>query len=68
MNRMPGRIKHTVFLDAAVPHDGMSAQDQWETIVSEHKVVDGMVYLLRVTGPSSPWKAITMPNGHILAN
>ena len=44
MDRIPERIKHAVFLDAAVPDDGMSAQDQWSTIVSENKVVDGMVY------------------------
>jgi len=46
MNRIPGRIKHAVFLDAAVPQDGASAQDLWG-IVSEsspHKVVDGIVY------------------------
>lgn len=46
MNQIPGRIKHAVFLDAAVPEDGTSAQDLWG-IVSEsssHKVVDGIVY------------------------
>jgi pimeloyl-ACP methyl ester carboxylesterase len=44
MDRLPDRIKHAVFLDAAVPDDGMSARDQWETIISEHQVVDGIVY------------------------
>ena len=46
MNLMPERIKHAVFLDAAAPEDGQSAQDLWG-VVSEssgHKVVDGMVY------------------------
>lgn len=46
MNQIPGRIKHAVFLDAAAPEDGTSAQDLWG-IVSEsspHKIVDGIVY------------------------
>jgi len=44
MDHIPGRIKHAIFLDAAVPDDGMSARDQSDAIVSEHEVVDGMVY------------------------
>jgi pimeloyl-ACP methyl ester carboxylesterase len=46
MNQIPGRIKHAVFLDAAVPEDGTSAQDLWNMVSdsSPHKVVDGMVY------------------------
>jgi len=46
MNEIPGRIKHAIFLDAAAPEDGQSAQDLWG-IVSEssgHKVVEGIVY------------------------
>jgi len=46
MNQIPGRIKHSVFLDAAAPEDGNSAQDLWEMVSesSPHKVVDGIVY------------------------
>ena len=44
MNQIPGRIKHAVFLDAAVPEDGTSAQDLWNMVSdsSPHKVVDGI--------------------------
>jgi endoglucanase len=46
MNEIPERIKHAIFLDAAVPEDGMSAQDLWGIVADEspHQVVDGMVY------------------------
>lgn len=46
MNQIPKRIKHAIYLDAAAPEDGQSAQDLWN-IVSEsspHKAVDGIVY------------------------
>lgn len=46
MNRIPERIKHAVYLDAAVPEDGMSAEDLRGVVsgTSNHKVVDGIVY------------------------
>ena len=46
MNEIPGRIKHAIFLDAAAPEDGQSAQDLWNIVSasSPHKVVDGIVY------------------------
>ena len=46
MNQIPERIRHAVYLDAAVPEDGTSAQDLWGIIseTSGHKLVDGMVY------------------------
>ena len=46
MNQVPGRIKHAIFLDAAAPKDGESAQDLWNMVSesSPHKVVDGIVY------------------------
>jgi pimeloyl-ACP methyl ester carboxylesterase len=44
MNLIPERIKHAVFLDAAVPEDGMSAEDLWGEITSPHKVIDGIIH------------------------
>ncbi len=43
MDRIPERISHVIFLDAAVPDDGMSATDVWGPFSPEHKVVDGQV-------------------------
>ncbi len=42
MDRVPDRIRHVVFLDAAVPDDGMSAWDVFGNRPS-NTVVDGMV-------------------------
>jgi len=44
MDRIPGRISHAVFLDAAVPEDGKSTVDLWPSFISDHDVVDGIVY------------------------
>jgi pimeloyl-ACP methyl ester carboxylesterase len=44
MDRIPRRISHAVFLDAAVPNDGESAADLWPSIISDSHVVDGIVY------------------------
>lgn len=44
MNRIPQRIKHAIFLDAAVPEDGMSAKDLWPGIDMDHEVADGLVH------------------------
>lgn len=44
MDRMPERIKHAIFLDAAVPKNGTSAQDLWGPPPVERKIVDGIVY------------------------
>jgi pimeloyl-ACP methyl ester carboxylesterase len=44
MNRIPERISHAVFLDAAVPADGMSAQDLWGKRPSWQEVENGMIY------------------------
>jgi len=44
MDRIPLRISHAVFLDAAVPEDGKSAVDLWPSFISENHVVDGIVY------------------------
>ena len=43
MDRIPERIKHVTFLDAMVPEDGMSATEG-NPLISEFKVVDGMVH------------------------
>jgi len=44
MNLMPERIKHAIFLDAAVPDDGMSAEDLWGDVSSKGEVRDGIIY------------------------
>lgn len=44
MDRIPRRISHVVFLDAAIPEDGESAADLWPSIISDSRVVDGIVY------------------------
>jgi pimeloyl-ACP methyl ester carboxylesterase len=44
MDRVPRRISHAVFLDAAVPGDGTSAMDLWPSMTSDHDVVDGIVH------------------------
>lgn len=44
MDAIPGLIRHAVFLDAAVPEDGQSAQDFWPDTMASHLVKDGIVY------------------------
>lgn len=44
MDRIPRRISHAVFLDAAVPEDGESAAVLWPSIISDSRVADGIVY------------------------
>jgi len=53
MNRIPERIKHAVFLDAAVPEHGMSALDLWPSL-SEHAVIEGQVYFSWLQKDSVP--------------
>ena len=43
MNQVPEKIKHAIFLDAAIPNHGMSAMDLWPAM-AEHPVVDGQVF------------------------
>ena len=43
MNQVPEKIKHAVFLDAAIPNHGMSAMDLWPNM-ADHPVVDGQVF------------------------
>ena len=44
MDAIPERIRHAVFLDAAVPENGQSAQDFWPGITADHQVKNGIVY------------------------
>jgi pimeloyl-ACP methyl ester carboxylesterase len=43
MDRIPERIRHVVFLDAAAPADGQSAVEYWNEKVSDYTVVDGQI-------------------------
>jgi pimeloyl-ACP methyl ester carboxylesterase len=44
MELIPERIRHAIFLDAAVPEDGMSAEALWGDVTSNAEVRDGMIY------------------------
>jgi len=44
IDRIPERIGHVIYLDAAVPDDGMSALDIWGPFSPDDKVVDGLVH------------------------
>lgn len=44
MDLIPERIRHAIFLDAAVPEDGMSAEDLWGDVSSNAEVRDGIIY------------------------
>ncbi len=68
MDRLPERIHHVIFLDAAVPDDGMSALDIWGPLPSSHKVQDDRVYFswLDISKPfprdvPQPLKTLTEP-------
>ena len=54
MDRMPERVRHAIFLDAAVPEDGMSAEDLWGSVSSSHEVVDGMIYFSWLDPAATP--------------
>ena len=43
MDRIPERIRHVIFLDAAAPDDGQTALEFWHESASNFKVVDGLV-------------------------
>ena len=43
MDRVPGRIRQVIFLDAAVPDNGMLLYDLFGGPRPESKVVDGMI-------------------------
>jgi pimeloyl-ACP methyl ester carboxylesterase len=53
MDKIPDRIRHVIFLDAAAPNDGQSAQDYWHAPVADQKVRDGMIIF--------PWMDETRP-------
>jgi len=44
MDRIPERLSHVVFLDAAAPDDGMSATDVWGPKFADQKIIDGIVH------------------------
>jgi pimeloyl-ACP methyl ester carboxylesterase len=54
MNRVPERIKHVIFFDAAVPADGMSAYDLFGGPRANANVVDGMLQVPWVKPDSKP--------------
>ena len=54
MNRVPDRIKHVIFFDAAVPADGMSAYDLFGGPRANSNVVDGMLQVPWVKPDSKP--------------
>ena len=56
MDRVPERIKHVIFLDAAVPDDGMAAFDVYGGRNPDTKVVDGLMFF--------PWCKPNTPPPH----
>lgn len=59
MDRVPDRIRHVVFLDAAVPEDGMSLYDLFGGPRAGANVVDGMMQV--------PWVKPGTPPPHNVA-
>jgi pimeloyl-ACP methyl ester carboxylesterase len=53
MNKIPQRIRHITFLDAAAPDHGMSANDVWGPLPADMKIVDGLIHF--------PWIDQTAP-------
>ena len=53
MDRVPERIAHAIFLDAAVPEDGMSAEDLWGPVSAKHRVEVGIIHFSWLP-PGSP--------------
>ena len=53
MNSIPKKVKHAVFLDAAVPNHGMSIKDLW-TDDRDLKIKDGVVYFPWLITNSKP--------------
>ncbi len=54
MDRVPDRIRHVIFLDAAVPDDGMSLYDLFGGPRDNSRVVDGMLQVPWVK-PNAPF-------------
>ncbi len=54
MNRIPERIKHVIYFDAAVPKDGQSLYDLFGGPRANSNVVDGMLQVPWVTAESKP--------------
>jgi pimeloyl-ACP methyl ester carboxylesterase len=68
MDRVPERIRHVIFLDAAAPEDGQSALDYWGEKPSDFKVAGGLVQFswIDATKPyprdvPQPLKTLTEP-------
>ena len=53
MNSIPKKVKHAVFLDAAVPNHGMSFKDLWPDD-RDLKIKDGIVYFPWLIKNSNP--------------
>mgnify|MGYP001825941571 CR=1 FL=1 len=53
MDRVPERLRHVIFLDAAVPGNGMSAEDLWGDVSANYEVVDGIIHFSWLE-PGSP--------------
>jgi len=61
MNQIPERIKHTIFLDAAVPDHGMSAIDVYNLKQSELNVIDGLIHFSWLDPQSIPPNDVPQP-------
>ena len=68
MDKQPSRIRHAIFLDAAVPDHGMSAIETWGGLSPDTRVEGNVVYFswLDESAPAPkdvphPYKSITEP-------
>jgi pimeloyl-ACP methyl ester carboxylesterase len=50
MDKIPDRIRHVIFLDAAAPDDGQSALDYWHMPLSSLKIENGLIFFPWVDG------------------
>lgn len=53
MDKIPDRIRHVIFLDAAAPNDGQTAAEYFHTPLADMKVRDGLIVF--------PWVNETLP-------
>jgi len=63
MDRIPDKIAHGIFLDAAAPDHGMSALDVWGGLSADTKVENGLVYFPWLEESTSVPKDVPHPYG-----
>lgn len=62
MDRIPERLSHVIFLDAAVPDDGQSMVSMRGPLPPEHKVVDGQIFFSWIKSDKAPPRDAPQPH------